>query len=109
MIRSAWIRISLSCWIRIRFQVYKLLLNFEEFFYRYVFLPFFLMKRKSTDPQDKRIRVRVPLKKLLFNSQKRLDPDLDLDLQVEKCWIWIHIKSMRIRNPGSYTLQNMTV
>jgi hypothetical protein len=45
---SAWIRIHLSCWIRIRIQVYKLRLNFEEFFKtcELVLLTFFLMKRK---------------------------------------------------------------
>ncbi len=35
-----------------------------------------------------------------FFSIKTLDLELDPDSQLEKCWIRIRIKSMRIRNPA---------
>ncbi len=83
---SVSICINLSCWIRIRISTVNCNFDLEIFFFSCIF--FSIFGHQNPDPE--------------------LDTDLDPDLdpQLEKCWIRIHIKSMRNWNSGcKYLLQ----
>ncbi len=84
---SGWIRINLSCWIRIRIhiadpdpggQISKLQFLIKKMEMKFTAVNFFQF-RSSNPGSGSGIRIR---------NQK-------------KCWIRIRIKSMRIRNPAS--------